>query len=72
MKDSIIGTRIVWEAPVDNDKTETGEGVIIDRFTMPVVAPKSGQLMMYENYLLKKDDGTVTTINPTLVTRVID
>ncbi len=69
---SLIGKRIAYEAPLENDKVEKGEGIIIDKFTLPVVSPKTGQVLLYDNYLLEKDDKSVTAINPTLIVKMLD
>ena len=68
---SIIGKKVTYEYPVSNDKKEQGSGVVVDKFVNSFMN-EQGQVMTYDNYMLRKEGGDAVTIHPTLIIKIED
>lgn len=68
---SIIGRKIKFEYPIDNSKTQTGEGIVVDKFSNSFVN-QSGQVMIYDTYLVKGAEGKLDSVHPTLLTEIVE
>lgn len=71
---SLIGKRVEVKYPVSNEKTETLQGVVLDKFQNSFTSEnKKGEdlVVTYDNYLVEKDNNEVTAVHPTLIKKII-
>lgn len=68
---SLIGKKVKYEYPVNNDKTQKGGGLVVDKVRSSMIA-ESGVPLQYDTYMIKGDDGKVQSVHPTLITEIVD
>jgi len=68
---SIIGKKVGYEFPVDNDTTQTGSGVVLDKFRNSFVND-TGQVMSYDTYMIQGEDNKIQSVHPTLITEMLE